>query len=92
MLLRGDQGLQGGEGHAWQIEGRHFGLGQEWCVGWLGAGATPVLNSGRVVQIPGCHLASGVAMGQSMSYPGLHLPPIKMAGITQTSRDCGFEE
>lgn len=40
MLLRGDQGLQGGEGHAWQIDrGETFrvgarmvcGMAQSWC-------------------------------------------------------------
>lgn len=55
-----------------ETEGRHV-LGQEWFVECLRAGGTPVLKSGRVVQTPGCHLTSRATMGQSMTYPGLHL-------------------
>lgn len=50
MLVIGDQGLKVEKDiPGKETEGRHFGLGQEWCVGWLRdrGGEGSVLESGQ---------------------------------------------
>lgn len=75
-MLRGDQSLKGGEGHAWQRDrretfqvGARMMCGMAQCWGWRGYCAEFRQGGSN----PGCHLTSGATVGQSMTYPGLRL-------------------